>query len=346
MTKKSNTPKPQFMDLYSVLAVLHNDVEHTLDALKQPMNQNKVFQESLRKNLSEILNRWYKIVKDSINNGTITADPSGILINNTVFTRLKKSTDSFPHHHLVKAIVQKIIDEDQAMTNQKPNLVTDVVPSFHTPYIASIESQLEKMNALTEEQEIKDSKSVLKKLTRNWVDAFYKSVLDTDNPDSVKTDEGILKNSTIFSTAEYTKYDHADLVDQFITEFNKTKAKPIGTKNKTSMFAMASMIVNGHDDSVKEFGIVNDATGETVVVNKEDNTVHVLDSEGKVSLPKRAWAGFKHFLNSVKQMFIDFWNWIKGFFVKDQGERVIVSPEEAARMEEEAKLEANKLTAA
>lgn len=101
------------LDIYSALAVSHANIEGCLRQLKQPINQAPATQERLIVDLKKFVTELYTNVKISIKANTIKSDPSGVLTNETIYSTLDRTKQEFPHWHLVPAIIQNLIDNDE-----------------------------------------------------------------------------------------------------------------------------------------------------------------------------------------------------------------------------------------
>ena len=110
---KNQQAKSQYLDIYSALTVSHANIEGTLSQLKQPINQAKHSQEKLIEDLRKYITEMYTNVKLSLRNQTMKEDPTGILTNETIFSTLDKTKKTYPHWHLVPAIIQTLIDTDE-----------------------------------------------------------------------------------------------------------------------------------------------------------------------------------------------------------------------------------------
>jgi len=111
----SKQPKPrnERLDIYSALAVSHANIEGCLRQMKQPINQSPTSQAKLLEDLKKFVSELYNNVKISINANTIKEDPTGVLSNQTIYSTLERTKKEFPHWHLVPAIIQNLIDNDE-----------------------------------------------------------------------------------------------------------------------------------------------------------------------------------------------------------------------------------------
>lgn len=126
--KKPSPNQKDEVSMFIGLEVYQKRCVETLNQMKQPVNRNnKTAMLTLEDNLKTILIEWYDNVEASVANGTMLSDPSGILTNNTIFSRNAKLQKDFPHYKVLIAILDKVIKEKGGQDMSKAPKSKDVV---------------------------------------------------------------------------------------------------------------------------------------------------------------------------------------------------------------------------
>lgn len=234
-------------------------------------------------------------------------------------------------------------DHTPAGATETVAIPLDYNHSFHIPYMTKVEGILLTMNDSIEEEENKALRSQLTQVVREWVDSFYKSLHDIENPNRVTIDSvGILTHTTKYSQPEmHAKYDNAHMVDKIIAKVSEKYKK---TNTEASVHAMATAMSGAQDDTQKTFQ-VETAPGEVITVDKETGNI-VTTKDGKiVSFLKGVYKGVKKFFKNIWSQMQRFGAWIKSWFTGGKEEKVIVTPEEALVMEAAAESRAKAIAA-
>lgn len=232
-------------------------------------------------------------------------------------------------------------DHTPAGATETVAIPVDYNHSFHIPHMTKVEGILLTMNDAIEEEEIKSLRSQLTQIVREWVDSFYKSLHDIENPNRVTIDSvGILTHTTKYSQPEmHAKYDNAHMVDKIIAKVSEKYKK---TNTEASVHAMATALSGAQDDTQKTFQ-VKTAPGEVITVDKETGNI-VTTKDGKiVSFLKGVYKGVKKFFKNIWSQMRRFGAWIKSWFTGGKEEKVIVTPEQALVMEAAAESRAKAL---
>ena len=401
------------MDIYAAISSYHSLVESALNQLKQPINQTQHAKEMITKDLETTLREWYEAVKLSIKAKTIPNDPSGILTNDTIFTRLDATKKQYTHWVIVQALIEKIISEDkdntmskntakdvktvETNTQQTPTVLTDVDASkevvqqaaavanqttitpdvtttvsplaqavtgasgsivetvalhvatdknseFHKPYMENIDKALAELDVNADDADaFTAGKIKLKGLVTEWVDAFYKAILDVEKGEDrlVTIDTvGILSATTVFSSPVYAqKYPDSHLVDKFILRASEKFKK---TNTEAPVHNIAESLSAAANPEVKTFEttITNDkGEKETLIVDKETKEITAKKDNIIIAGFKAVYGGFKRFFSNIFNQFKRLGAWIKSWFAGTPDQQR-VSPEQAEAMEKQAKADA------
>lgn len=291
----------------------------------------------------------------------ITADGDNIMANRTSNNRRTKATKAQePANLLVTEETTEVnytasvkeetntdapvatVEEAKEIVVETPvgDIKMELPVSFHTPYYDKINALLESLNGDNNEDEIKSFKNRIKATVREWVDDFYTSLYDIDNPDRVKDGEGILEGKTKYSSSIYlSQYDYAHLVDMYIEQINEKYKTTKTTNTEVPVHTMATALSAAQDDSQREFTVhTNEAEGEAITVNKDTGDVTVTKDNIVVAYAKKAYTGVINFFKKVWAKLKDFGNWIKERILgtTDKEKQPVVTPEEAKRLAEEA----------
>ena len=333
---------PADLNYYSGTSVIISDIDRCLRDLIKPINKGKEQQDRIIKHIYALLDDWYRITKQCLKAGDIVSDGAGILSNQTMYSS-EKFLKANPYVKLIPLYIQKLIDNDEdpimttstntsnvvTMPKATPVDTTAADIEWNKPFIEAIEKHLSEMNEIDVQDKaaIKTAKSQLKSLVRKWVDASYKSILDIENDDRLKTDvAGVLAGKTIFSSPQYVElYDYSADVDAII-ETVAAKHKTKVASNEVTAHTMAEAISKAQDESTTDFEVPT-GDGESVAVNKKTGDVTIKKDGFVVRTAKAAYEGVKNFFKMILAKVKQFGAWVKSWFVSKEEPRVMTKEE-------------------
>lgn len=341
--RKLQKANPADLNYFSGTSVVISDLDRCLKDLINPLYKSKENQDRLIKRMYALLDDWYRFTKECLKAGDIIADGGGILTNQTQYSS-EKFLNNNPYCKLIPLYIQKLIDNDKeslmttstntsnvvTMPKAAPVDTTAADIEWNKPFIEAIEKHLSEMNDIDVQDKaaLKTASSQLKSLVRKWVDASYKSMLDIENDNRLKTDvAGVLAGQTIFSSPQYVElYDYSADVDAIIeTVAAKHKAKVAG--NEVAAHTMAEAISKAQDESSTNFEVPT-GNGESVAVDKETGDVTIKKDGFVVRTAKAAYQGVTKFFKMILDKLKQFGAWVKSWFVSKEEPRVM-SKEEA-----------------
>lgn len=292
------------MDIFTAMKASILNLEFTLRMLKAPINDSEAKQLKLKSDLKAYLKDLYTNVKIGIRSGSIMQDPVGILDNNFVMSVNPIITQQYPHHILLKPLIQSIIDEDTTMprkaaapktpvvenantpenTKETKNMTTNttkapakkVTPplsfneAFHKPYVDRLEEILKASTDLDEEDRdaIRAVRKDLNDTTKEWVETFYQNIINMELEENITADlVGLHTNTTMFSDPDtLLDYPMAKVINARITScIEALKSK--SSKLEVAVWYLADVVLKAYNNDEKVFEL------EYTYKNKEGKDV-------------------------------------------------------------------------
>lgn len=358
------------MDIFTAIKTSILNIEFTLRMLKAPINDSEAKQLKLKEDLRLYLKDLYKNVKLSLNAGGLVQDPVGILDNNFLMSNNPIITQQYPHHILLKPLIQSIIDEDNTMSRKSNTNTPATTPaveqaqpvetkakaapktaakkpaapklsfneSFHKPYLDRLEEILKASTDLddTDRDAIREVRKDLNDTTKEWVEEFYKHIINMELDENITADTvGIHTNTTMFSDPDtLLDYPMAKVINNRIAScIEALKSK--SSKLEIAVWYLADVVLKAHDSSETIFELEYTYTKDGKEV-KETLIVNKETKEVSVKVGEKLtcfgkiYKGIKNILNWIYDKLVGFKDWVFGWFKKGKKEEPKVMSEEEA----------------